>query len=174
MSKSQKEIFLHYKGAILYDTIGELISELKEKMFERHVKQVVYKKVLMVMIEALENVFKYHDNFENEEHLFNKYPPEIIISLLTDFFEIRVSNPIRKSDAVILKKRLVETNALDKFEIKQKYKEIITNGQFSEKGGAGLGIVEMAKISDGMLVFDFSKIDEKFDYYRLTLKIGRI
>ncbi len=76
MNRFHKEIFLHYRGAILYDTIGELISELKERMFEQHVKQVVYKKVLMVMIEALENVFKYHEYFENEIQLNDTYLPE--------------------------------------------------------------------------------------------------
>jgi hypothetical protein len=172
MNTSQKEIFLHYKGAILYDTIGELISELKEIMFERHVKQAVYKKVLMVMIEALENVFKYHEHFENEREIFSKYLPEILVAKLSSSFSISVANPVRKEDVPLLKANLEDINELDKAGIKRKYKEIITNGQFSEKGGAGLGIVEMAKITDSKLDFNFSAINDHFDYYRLTLKIN--
>jgi hypothetical protein len=172
MSNSQKEIFLHYKGAILYDTIGLLISELKEKMFEQHIKQSVYKKVLMVMIEALENVFKYHEHFAEEKDLLRKYPPEIYIGKLTNSFSITITNPIRKVDVPTLKSKLQDINALDKLGVKEKYKQIITNGEFSEKGGAGLGIVEMAKITDEKLDFGFSEINDKFDYYRLSLKIN--
>jgi hypothetical protein len=155
-----------------YDTIGELISELKEKMFERHIKQAVYKKVLMVMIEALENVFKYHEHFENEKDIVEKFPPEILIAKLSDSFSISVSNPVRKSDVATLDKRLKEINSLDKQGIKKKYKEIITNGQFSEKGGAGLGIIEMAKITDSKLDFNFTPINNTFEYYNLGLKIN--
>ena len=172
MNSSHKEIFLHYKGAILYDTIGELISELKEIMFERHVKQAVYKKVLMVMIEALENVFKYHEHFENEKEVFRKFPPEILIAQLSGKFSITVSNPVRVNDAVVLQERLKEIIALDKPGIKKKYKEIITNGEFSEKGGAGLGIIEMAKITDSKLEFSFTDINDVFKFYRLNLKIN--
>jgi len=171
MSKSQKEIFLHYKGVILYDKIGELISELKEKMFERQVKQAIYKKVLMVMIEALENVFKYSDCFADEPELVDNFLPEILISKMVDSFTISVSNPVRTADVAVLEGRLKEINSLDKQGIKAKYKQIITNGEFSDKGGAGLGIVEMAKITDAALVYKFSEINERYKYYNLTLKI---
>ena len=124
------------------------------------------------MIEALENVFKYHEYYENEKELIDRYPPEISIAKLNDSFSISVSNPVRKSDVAVLKKRLTEINTLDKQGIKQKYKEIITNGEFSEKGGAGLGIVEMAKITDSQLDFSFSKMNDKFDNYRIILKIN--
>lgn len=171
MSISQKEIFLHYKGVILYDKIGSLISELKEKMFERQIKQAIYKRVLMVMIEALENIFKYNDRFEGEKDLEGNYLPEILIAKVSDGFTITVSNPVRTEDIEVLEGKLKEINTLDRQGIKQKYKEIITNGKFSEKGGAGLGIVEMAKITDAPLDFNFSAINKKFKYYRLTLKI---
>ena len=52
------------------------------------------------------------------------------------------------------------------------YKQIITNGQFSEKGGAGLGLVEMAKITDQKIEYSFSEINGKFDYFRLILRIN--
>lgn len=172
MNSSKKEIYLHYKGIILYDTIGDLISELKEIMFERHVKQSVYKKVLMVMIEALENVLKYHENFEHETGLLQNFPPEITISRLSDSISITVGNPVLKADALKLKMRLEETALLDKQGVKDKYKQIITNGQFSEKGGAGLGIVEMAKITDRKINFTFHEISETYDYYRITLRIN--
>lgn len=171
MSISQKEIFLHYKGVILYDKIGSLISELKEKMFERHIKQAIYKRVLMVMIEALENIFKYNDRFEGAKELEDKYLPEILIAKISDGFTITVSNPVRTEDVETLEGKLKEINSLDRQGVKQKYKQIITNGQFSEKGGAGLGIVEMAKITDAPLDFNFSAINKNFKHYRLTLKI---
>lgn len=168
---TQKEIYLHYKGVILYDTIGELIGELKELMFERKIKQTVYKKVLMVMIEALENVFKYSDCFMDAEEITEDFHPEIFIAKTPTAFKITVSNPVKYSDQVSLEAKLIEINSLDKQGIKNKYKQIITNGEFSEKGGAGLGIIEMAKITDAPLDYSFTKINDQFSYYSLSLKI---
>lgn len=171
MNTTQKEIFLHYKGVILYDTIGELISELKEVMFEKQIKQTVYKKVLMVMIEALENIFKYSDCFMNAKNLNDDFHPEIFISKTPTNFSITVSNPVRNTDRLNLESKIIEINSLDKQGIKNKYKQIITNGEFSEKGGAGLGIIEMAKITDAPLEYSFTKINDTFCYYSLSLKI---
>jgi hypothetical protein len=171
MIESHEKIFLEYKGPILYDTIGDLISLLKETMFEAKVKQTVYKKVLMIMIEALENIFKYHEFFGDNEELISKYPPSICIKYSNPNILVTCSNPILKVDSDKLKSRLEKINKLDKAGIKEEYKQTITNGQFSEKGGAGLGIIEMAKISDDKLTFSFNHIDEEYNNYELNLKI---
>lgn len=172
MTKSEEELFLYYKGPVLYDTIGYLICELKEKMFAIHTKQAIYKKVLMVMIEALENVFKYHEFFEKEKKLIADFPPEISILRKRNNFTITCSNPVLKKDVPDLKERLDHINTLDRNGVKDEYKKTITNGQFTDKGGAGLGLIEMAKISDDTLNYTFTSINEFYDYYRLTLIVN--
>lgn len=171
MTTPREKIFLDYKGPILYDVIGDLIGLLKEKMFETKIKQTIYKKVLMIMIEALENIFKYHEFFGNIKELILNYPPTITIKQTEGFFIVQCSNPILKVDSKTLKKRLEHINSLDKTGIKEEYKQTITNGQFSEKGGAGLGIIEMAKISDEKLIYSFESINKEFDIYTLDIKI---
>ncbi|MBN2486296.1 MAG: SiaB family protein kinase [Bacteroidales bacterium] len=171
MLKTGEGVFLYHKGPILYDTIGYLISELKEKMFEAQVKQAVYKKVLMVMIEALENIFKYHEHFGHNKAIMKSHPPYISIIRQPQCFIVESANPVRKADAVALKARLGFIAGLDKAGIKEMYKQTITNGQFSEKGGAGLGIIEIAKISDDALNFEFLPIDTDFEFYKLKLII---
>jgi hypothetical protein len=172
MTKSEEELFLYYKGPVLYDTIGYLICELKEKMFAIHTKQAIYKKVLMVMIEALENVFKYHEYFEKEKKLIIDFPPEIFILRKRNNFTVTCSNPVLKKDVPALKERLDHINTLDRNGVKNEYKKTITNGQFTDKGGAGLGLIEMAKISDDALNYTFTSINEFYDYYRLTLIVN--
>jgi len=45
------------------------------------------------------------------------------------------------------------------------YLEIITNGEFSAKGGAGLGFVEMAKTSGNNLEYSFKPITDDYSLY---------
>lgn len=122
------------------------------------------------MIEALENIYKYNENFENDK-VSLKFPPTLNIKHVDNMFYIECSNPVRKIDAVALKKRIDFINKLDKTGIKEKYKEIITNGEFTEKGGAGLGIIEMAKIADTKLNYTFVPINKKFSNFQLILSV---
>ena len=79
---------------------------------------------------------------------------------------------VLKKDIPHLQEKLSVINNLDKNSIRELYKATITDGKFSEKGGAGLGIIEMAKISDEKLLYTFSEIDENFSYFILKLVIN--
>lgn len=171
MSDSQEKVFLHYTGPIVYDTIGEQIGKFREAMFNAKIKLSVYKKVLMVMIESLENVFKYYEHFEKEKEVLKSFSPSITIKSIPNFFIVECSNPIRIIDIPKLKSRLDFINSLDRKGVKEEYKQIITNGEFSDKGGAGLGIIEMAKISDEKIEYSFDNINREFNQFHLKLRI---
>ncbi len=168
---SQKNIILQYKGQIDYDIIGDLIQELKDDMKSRNVRFGLYKKVLTLMIETLENVIRYRENLDHDDPVLLDHPPSFIIYKNDTEYEIEVSNAIRNKDAAILRKRLEELNSMDRKAIKDLYKATITNGQFSEHGGAGLGMIEMAKLADKKLDFSFADIDRQYSSFRLRLTV---
>ena len=169
----EKEVLLHYKGQLEFDTIGDLIHQLKDRVRDHQVKYVVYKKILMVMIESLENIIRYREHFANNDFILLNYPPEFTISLSKNLFIIESANAIRNQDAGELESKLSQLKKLDKKEIKELYRSTITNGQFSEKGGAGLGIIEMAKITDRRIEYAFQPIDEFYSFFLLQLVVKR-
>jgi hypothetical protein len=169
---SQTDIILYYKGTINFDNINELIHTLKEKMKARKVSYVVYKKILMLMIETLENIIRYRENFNKDSHIITNYPPEFKLYFYLNSYIIETSNAVLLQDIPVLEAKMVKLNKLDKKSIRDLYKATITNGQFSDKGGAGLGIIEMAKISDEKLQYSFSKIDDVFSYFALKLIVN--
>jgi hypothetical protein len=167
----EREIIIHFKGQLHFDIIGELIHALKDKMRVRKIGYAVYKKILMLMIELLENIIRYHENYEGNAFILQNYPPEFQISFNDNKYYIESSNAILKSDRKLLEKRLKGLNTLNKDKIRDLYKATITNGLFSEKGGAGLGIIEMAKMSDEKLSYTFTDVNEDFVYYVLRLVV---
>jgi hypothetical protein len=167
----KKEVIIHFKGQLHFDNIGELIHMLKDKMRVRKISYAVYKKILMLMIELLENIIRYRENYEGNLNIIQNYPPEFTIGYEDNTYYVESSNAILKNDKNLLEKRLAEVNSLDKSKIRDLYKATITDGKFSEKGGAGLGIIEMAKMSDEKLSFTFSDIDKDFAYYVLRLVV---
>jgi hypothetical protein len=171
--RSQKEVLLHFKGNLSYDVIGELIGSLKDKMRQQKVRFGLYKKILTLMIESLENIFRYRSHFGSNHLVLDDYPPEFLLAFDDDIVIIETVNAIFNSDINALKKRLEQLNKLDLSQLKDLYKATITNGKFSEKGGAGLGIIEMAKIADEKIDFNFELINDQISEFRLRLVIKK-
>ncbi|MFN9863200.1 MAG: SiaB family protein kinase, partial [Bacteroidota bacterium] len=86
---------------------------------------------------------------------------------------VMTGNPIPKASVAGLTKNLNDLNAKDKEGLKEMYKEIIKNTQISEKGGAGLGFVDMARKSGEKLEFSFYNMDADYDFFCLKVNISR-
>ena len=86
---------------------------------------------------------------------------------IRSYYEIRLetTNPIHNSDIDLLKKKIDRVNNKTREELKALYRDTITNGHFSPKGGAGLGFIEMAKTSGNNLEYSFRKISGEFSVY---------
>jgi hypothetical protein len=165
------EDLISYIGPLKYDTIGHLIHELKDKVSDLGLKLVLYKKILLVMIESLENILKYNEHFKDKTVLKKKYLPRFSLRRLDDKFILTSSNAVLNSDIPEITDKLTLINNLDSEGLKKLYKDTITNGQFSHKGGAGLGFIEIAKISSEKIIFSFEPINEKLSYYMLQVVI---
>jgi hypothetical protein len=169
----EKEIsILHYKGAIEYETVSLLIRKLQDEFSERNFPITLYKRILVVMIELLENINKYCDplclsNFSKETY------PEILIKSNKDHFILRASNPIFIKHEKKLHQRLDRINSLTRSGLMEEYKKTITDGTFTEKGGAGLGLLEIAKISALPLKYSFTHINDSYAVYMLEVAIDK-
>jgi hypothetical protein len=71
-----------------------------------------------------------------------------------------------------LKERIDKINSLEPDALKDFYKEVLNNGIMSDKGGGGLGMIDIARKSAHKLEYDFKKLDDKFTFYSLLVKIG--
>ena len=70
-----------------------------------------------------------------------------------------------------LKNRLERINAMSREDLKTYYKEVLSNGVMSEKGGGGLGMIDIARKSGSKLEFVFSPVDEKYSFFSLSIKV---
>ena len=85
-----------------------------------------YKKILSVMIEALENVFKYNEFFENEPSLFPSHFPKFQLERTNDNYYLSTGNPILKKDIDKLQNHIKVINGLDKEGLRQLFRSTLT------------------------------------------------
>ena len=167
----ERDVILNYQGIFNFEVIGHLLNSLKDVTEHRNISLAHYKKILSVMIEALENVFKYNEFFENESELFPEYYPVFNLEAIDNCYFLTTGNPILNKDICRLEEHIKRINLLDKEGLRQMFRNTLTNGQFSSKGGAGLGFIEMAKVSGEKLQISFSPINDTFSYYSFKVSI---
>jgi hypothetical protein len=163
---------LYYKGAIEYETVNTLIRRLQDEFSRRNFPITLYKRILVVMIELLENIYKYCDPHCLSAFRDDLYP-EILIQKNKDHFIIRASNPLLIEHEKKLHEHLDILNSLNRSGLMETYKKTITNGTFTEKGGAGLGLLEIAKISALPLKYSFTPINNSHTMYMIEVAIDK-
>lgn len=163
---------LSYQGPLSFSTIDWLLSEFKMAAQDHELSFKTYKKMISVMIEALENISKYSDQFNCNGERSSGFCPSLRISMNESEIEMETSNPVKKKDVSPLRKRIDKVNSHDNATLKELYRSIITNGEFSSKGGAGLGFIEMAKTTGSKLEYAFESLTREYSLYTFRVSMN--
>ena len=100
---------LSYQGPISFSTIDWLLSEFKLAAEDHDLSFRTYKKMISVMIEALENVTKYSDQFQcNGNSTASSFCPSCQISRNVSNIELITRNPVKKEEVASLRTRIEE------------------------------------------------------------------
>ena len=88
-----------------------------------------------------------------------------------DSYNIVTGNFIFPKNVDEITKKINYINSLNRDELEAYYKEVLNNGKLSEKGGGGLGLIDIAKKSRNKLQYSFREIDDDYSFFTLTVKI---
>jgi len=167
---SQK-LILVYQGDFTQESTKSILAMAERNLDSSGEESSIKRKVFNVMVEALQNIVKHSDELVDGE--IRSHAAIFLIGKESDRYRIMSGNPIRKSNVAGLKDKLDRINGLDKDGLKDLYKEIIKNTTISEKGGAGLGFVDMARKSGEKLEFDFPDLSAEYCFFCLKVNVPR-
>jgi hypothetical protein len=167
----QRNLILVYEGEFTQEITKSVLSMAERNMDSIGEESNIKRKVFNVMVECLQNIVKHYE--ENDGSGNKNHSAVFIIGKHKDQYIITSGNPIPVNKIDILKTKLDQINSLDKEGLKNLYKEIIKNNDLSDKGGAGLGFVDMARKSGQKLDYDFEKIDDQTAFFSLQTTISR-
>lgn len=165
---NRNNILLVHHGEVTQDILRSLLSLTKEQ-FKRSkdVKKVVKKRVFNIMIECVQNI-KRHANDVPEE----KFASSIfMIGIIDDDYFIVSGNILRNKNVEELESQLARVNGLDKEGLDELYYQVIRNGEINERGGAGLGFVDMARRSGQNFEYQFSKMDDEYCFFTFQTRV---
>lgn len=122
------------------------------------------------MMECLQNITKHQDEMDIGDDDVDSNGI-FVLQKSSKCYLITTGNLIENENIPPLREKLEKVNRLEEDELKEYYSEIMTQGSISDRGGAGLGLVAMARKSGKKLLFDFKKINEKYSYFYLRTAI---
>jgi len=137
----------------------------------------IKKKVFNVMVECLQNVYHHLDTLEvgaNTDSDINDRMALLMIGKEEKDYYVITGNHIINSRITNLRDRLEKVNNCDKNELKALYQTILNDGELSEKGTAGLGMIDIARKSGQKLGYDFHPVNDKYSFFSLEAKVARV
>ena len=163
---------LNYHGYFNYEVTGKLINELKQIRDQINIQKSVYRKILTLMVEVLENNYKYVNSLNKETlEKAQKKPNFKLIKSSSGNYKIISGNPILEKDVKSLSRKINLINSLEQTELKELYKITMSEGIYDNKDGAGLGMMKMAKISKNPIKYTIENIKDNIYFYTIEITI---
>ena len=157
---TQNEFSYIYNG-LFSNSITDQIINLGEQSIEKFNKPAKdRKKVFSVIVESLQNITRHHDDAGKNNGLF-------AIELINGNYYLTAVNLIYNNKIEYLQNKLNALQSASFEELKDLYREVLKDNEFSEKGGAGLGLLEIAKKTNNKFYFKFQQVDENYSYFYL-------
>jgi hypothetical protein len=168
----RQNLILVYEGEFTQEITKSVLAMAERNMDSFGEESSIKRKVFNVMVECLQNICKHAESFDVETYGRNN--AIFMIGKHEDEYVITSGNAVPNEKVPEISDKLERINGLDKEGLKELYKDIIKKGSLSDKGGAGLGFVDMARKSGQKLRFDFEPIDEHLTFFSLKTTISRV
>lgn len=154
--------------------MGEFDDQLTEGLMRTNETSIdepkSFKKRLSFLIaECFQNIIRHEDKPEIATRT-NAKPKIFLLRNLGNSHYISSTNLISNTKKGDLEAKLNMINTLSAEELKEVYVSALTNNQISEKGGGGLGLIEMARKSESPLAFDFDFVNYYLSVFYIQVK----
>jgi hypothetical protein len=168
----RNNILLSFKGDITAELLTSILQIIESKMDNMQEEPKLKKKVYIVLVELLQNLYHHMDDPSHDGE-----PSEVartaifMIGKENSHYNVITGNYIKNDKMTGLKKKMDEINSLPPEELKEHYKRILNNGQMSDKGGGGLGMIDIARRTGKPLFYEFTPINDVYSFFTLNVVI---
>lgn len=164
----RNNIMLSFKGSVTSELLTSILQIMETKLDSVDESPKIKKKVFNVLVECLQNLYHHIDEIPDHE----SYKSAIfMIGKKDDHYFILTGNFILSENVSTLKEKLDAINGMDKEQLKEHYKAVLNNGMMSNKGGGGLGMIDIARKSGQKLEYNFMPVDNINSFFSLNVKV---
>lgn len=153
-----------YQGDFSDQITSMIISLVEETLTSTQNVVRLRGKVSFLMVESFQNIIRHSELSTGGK---GEQKESFQVRFIDDKFYITSANLISNDKIKGLAANLDGLNILDKKDLKLLYINALDNNAMSEKGGAGLGLIEMARKSGQKLLYQFIPCTDTESYFYL-------
>ena len=160
---------LIYKGEMNHQIMRSFAFMANRKIAEKNLPTSLRKRVFHIMIECLQNVTKHSDDYDEKERQVGN--GLFVVGQNKDSFYVVTGNLVGNQKMKELEERITIINQADTDELKKIFLKQMMEGNLNEKGGAGLGLIDIARKSGKKLFYHFVPYDNHRHYFLLAVSV---
>ncbi len=154
-----------HSGRVDPDIITDMVTRV-EAFSRTHGDPVpLRKRLLMVMLEAMDNVSRHSLSLMDEATF-------ALLVRDREGYRLATGNAVPHATATLLAHRVDILNSMDRDDLKEHYLRLLACGGRSSNGGAGLGLLTMARKSAPPLVVLSDLLGPFTSYFTIEVRVG--
>lgn len=157
-----ERLMFAYRGEVTSENSVLLLTLLEREMEFSEYSAIGRKRLFMFVLENLQNITR-HDTAHGNEVI-----SLVVYKKTADGYTVTTGNPIAVADVPVLRNSLENINILEPDKVREAYRNMLQDSDLSSKGGAGLGLMEMARKTGNKLDYDFTPVDDRNSYFILS------
>jgi hypothetical protein len=161
----KERLMFAYRGIVTSENSIPLLTLLEKEMEYSDFGFMGRKRLFMFVLESLQNVQR-HGTGDSYADM-----SMVVYSKSGNGYTVTTGNVVESVDSSALIEKLEQINSLDQKGQRELYRLMLSNSEFSKKGGAGLGLIEMAKSTGNKLDYEFIHLDKDYSYFILSKTI---
>ena len=162
-------ISLVHLGEFTHEITKMFTSMAEDDMERQSTTMSVKRRVYHVMVETLQNMNRHSDEIAKQANIGKGL---FIVGKKNDSYFIITSNKVSLENKTKLEGALHQINGATRDELKEMYKKQIKEGKLSTKGGAGLGLIDIARKTTGKLDYQFIPYEDEDFLFILHVEIN--
>lgn len=166
-SMKLNEITMAYEGEISHQIIKTFTSLARSGMYKENVPSPTIRTVFHVMVELMQNASRYADKLEDEQST-KKGKGIFMLSRDHDGYYVICGNIVNKDKCRTLERQINYVNSLDVQDLKEVFMNQIKEGSLSDRGGAGLGLIDVRRKTDRELEYHFLPVSDDKSFFLIT------
>lgn len=167
-----ENIILSFKGAFTEDLLTSILHIVEGKMENLEIDIKKKKRVFNVLVESFQNLFHHIEEMAPEIGDTEKDKSAmIIVKYKQSRFTIITGNFVNSNRIPELRQKLDTVNALNKEALRELYRSKLENGGRTEKGTAGLGLIDIARKSKNKLDYEITDVTKSIGFFCLSVLI---
>jgi coenzyme F420-reducing hydrogenase delta subunit len=162
MDMIRNKINYGYRGAFTNEVSDGLILFASGLFDQSDISKKLKKRVVYIMVECVQNVTRHQ---EMPDEVKKSVDGIFLIQSDGELINITQGNMIQNDKIEPLSMKLDHINKLSPEELKEVYTTTLSESDLSEKGGAGLGLIDIARKSGNKILYKFSRCDDQYSLF---------